>query len=563
MNPKLRVGVHAASTHLRAWQCTLLERIENSPYAAIAALIVDKAAVDATTIEPHAHSRTQIGRVAARVLDRLYLRLERGIVCEHDAFATRDAERFFGHLPLLRMSAETADDASSVFASSLREIQALELDVVLDFGVNGRAKALCSSARYGVWSVDDLDYPVHDGAPPAFWEVCRGEPVTRMALVALGPDRRKRVLCAASTGTHLLSVKLSRSKTYWNALSLVDRKLRRLAEERGQSTAELAEPVHTQKPSRAQPSVASLAIYAARNVLRRGRERWRRSFKVEQWMLFFRLGEELCTTLRDFRPIVPPLDRYWADPHVVERHGRYYVFIEEVMFSTGKGHISVIPIEKDGRYGAATKVLERPYHLSYPFVFEHAGELYMVPESMENRTIELYRCVRFPNEWTFVRNLMEGVRAVDSTLLQHGGKWWLFATVLENEGGSASEELFVFYTDCVLTGTWTSHASNPAVFDVTTARPAGAIQRVGGKLLRPAQDCSVRYGYAIRIKEIAAISPEEYSERDAGEILPDWDPRILAAHTLAFAPGLTVVDALLLRSKLGQHRLTHSGSGSR
>src|SRR5689334_797957 len=93
MNPKLRVGVHAASTHLRAWQCTLLERIENSPHAAIAALIVDKAAGDAT-IEPHAHGRTQIGRVAARVLDRLYLRLERGIVCEHDAFATRNAERF-------------------------------------------------------------------------------------------------------------------------------------------------------------------------------------------------------------------------------------------------------------------------------------------------------------------------------------------------------------------------------------------------------------------------------------------------------------------------------------
>jgi hypothetical protein len=265
------------------------------------------------------------------------------------------------------------------------------------------------------------------------------------------------------------------------------------------------------------------------------------------------MGNGPCTRIRDFKTIVPPSDRYWADPHVLYRNGEHYVFIEEYSFENAKGHISVIRIDKDGSYAKATTVLERPYHLSYPFVFEHAGEVYMVPESMHNRTVELYRCTEFPERWEFVCNLLEGVSAVDSTLLFHNGTWWLFANVLENEGGSASEELFVFYTDALLSGNWTPHPLNPVVSDVTRARPAGPIQLRERRLYRPSQDCSVRYGYAIGINEIAVLSKEDYAETEVGRIKPDWGKNVLATHTLAYAAGLTVVDALLVRPKFGQH----------
>ncbi len=38
-----------------------------------------------------------------------------------------------------------------------------------------------------------------------------------------------------------------------------------------------------------------------------------------------------------------------------------------------KGHISVIRMDEQGVYSEPVKVLERPYHLSYPFVFEWEG----------------------------------------------------------------------------------------------------------------------------------------------------------------------------------------------
>ena len=45
-----------------------------------------------------------------------------------------------------------------------------------------------------------------------------------------------------------------------------------------------------------------------------------------------------------------PADRFWADPHVVERDGRYWVFLEEWIYATQKGHIAVLEIA-EGDFG--------------------------------------------------------------------------------------------------------------------------------------------------------------------------------------------------------------------
>jgi hypothetical protein len=256
------------------------------------------------------------------------------------------------------------------------------------------------------------------------------------------------------------------------------------------------------------------------------------------------LGEALSTAPSEFTKIVPPKDRFWADPHLVRRNGRYYAFIEECPFSTGKGRIGVLPIDDDGTWGECTPVLERDYHLSYPFVFEHEGELYMVPESEGNRTVDLYRCADFPGRWEFVTTLMKDIVATDSTLLLRDGRWWLFANVVDTAGASFSEELYLFHSDSLIGGQWKPHRRNPVISDARRARPAGAIIERSGRLFRPAQDCSVRYGYGIRLNEIDCLSELEYRETEIDRIVPTWDRRIVATHTLSYVPGLTMIDAL-------------------
>ena len=220
------------------------------------------------------------------------------------------------------------------------------------------------------------------------------------------------------------------------------------------------------------------------------------------------------------------------------------------MQATGKAHICVFQLERDGSHTAPVKVLERPYHLSYPFIFEHDGTLYMIPESEANRTVELYRCTSFPARWEFVENLLSDTSAVDSTVVRHDGKWWLLANVVETRGASNWEELCVYCSDALIGGNWRPHRLNPVVSDVRRARGAGAIFEENGRMYRPSQDCSVTYGYATRISRIEILTEEDYQEVEVASIEPHWDRRLTATHTLNYAEGLTMIDALQPRSRL-------------
>ena len=42
-------------------------------------------------------------------------------------------------------------------------------------------------------------------------------------------------------------------------------------------------------------------------------------------------------------------------------------------------------------------VLKADFHLSYPFVFQHEGRVFMMPEG--NSALTLYESVNFPLEW--------------------------------------------------------------------------------------------------------------------------------------------------------------------
>jgi hypothetical protein len=164
----------------------------------------------------------------------------------------------------------------------------------------------------------------------------------------------------------------------------------------------------------------------------------------------------------------------------------------------------------------------------------------MLPETLERRTVELYRAVRFPNQWRRERILLRDVRAVDPTLLEYDGRFWLFAAV-SVPGAPICDELSLFYAESLL-GDWQPHPANPIVSDVRRARPAGRIIRCQGHLIRPGQDCSERYGGAVVFNRITRLTPSEYAEVPIGRLRPRRTWRTLGAHTFNAADGYEVVD---------------------
>ena len=143
---------------------------------------------------------------------------------------------------------------------------------------------------------------------------------------------------------------------------------------------------------------------------------------------------------------------------------------------------------------------------------------------------------------------MTDIYAVDATLLQYENKVWLFANVKE-QGGSSLDALHLFYApQGLITDEWTPHSRNPVVKDIHSARPAGRIFMQDGKLIRPSQDSSRRYGYALRFNCITKLDENEYAEETESTFKPAGG-RILATHTFNQAGGLTVIDAIIRRRK--------------
>jgi hypothetical protein len=277
---------------------------------------------------------------------------------------------------------------------------------------------------------------------------------------------------------------------------------------------------------------------------------WQKLVYFEQWYLMFDLKPQISTSLWKFKKIIPPKDRFWADPHVIQNGSSFYIFIEEYIYKKKKGHISVIKMDNQGNYEKPVRVLEKNFHLSYPFIFKWDDKYYMIPESLGNRTVEIYECIEFPYKWEFKMNLMENVRAVDATLFYHHEKWWLFVNMSENEGSSVYDELFLFYSDRLKTKEWKAHPLNPIISDVKRARPAGRIFLRHGKIFRPSQNCSLRYGYGININEIVILSETEYLEKKVASVMPNWDRKVKATHSFVNEGELTIIDALRFRRRV-------------
>ena len=201
-------------------------------------------------------------------------------------------------------------------------------------------------------------------------------------------------------------------------------------------------------------------------------------------------------------------------------------------------------LNEDGSYSTPKEILKKDHHLSYPYVIEDEGELFMIPETKANQSIELYKCVNFPFEWRFEKILIDNIQAVDSTILRHDDKYWLFCNVVENEGISSHDELFLFYSDNLQSSEWKKHPGNPIVSDVRKSRPAGNIFIEGGKLWRPSQDSAKQYGHGMKLNEIIELTETTYKEVTRKEIYPDWDDELHATHTMNHIEKLTVIDGL-------------------
>ena len=198
-----------------------------------------------------------------------------------------------------------------------------------------------------------------------------------------------------------------------------------------------------------------------------------------------------------------------ADPFMIRRGRDWFMFFEVLNWRANKGEIGLATSEDGLRWTYRQRVLIEPFHLSYPYVFEHDGACYMVPESRQSGAVRLYRASTFPLEWSFVANLLEGEQLVDPSIFVAGGKWWMF---VGDASGPEHDALRLFGADA-LVGPWREHPSSPVVRgDARIARPAGRVLVDDSRILRFAQNCQKDYGADVRAFDVDELTLAHYSE---------------------------------------------------
>lgn len=199
-----------------------------------------------------------------------------------------------------------------------------------------------------------------------------------------------------------------------------------------------------------------------------------------------------------------------ADPFMVKKESTWYMFFEMFNRRTGQGDIS-LAVSTDGlRWDYMQIVLDEPFHLSYPYVFEWQGEHYMLPETSRANAVRLYKAVDFPTRWEHVHDLVKGI-LVDPSLCRYNDTWWLFAS------SAANNELRLYYSHA-LGGPWKEHPRSPVIVgDASAARPGGRVLVFDGRVVRLAQDDDPGYGNSVRAFEITRLTTTDYEETEMND----------------------------------------------
>jgi hypothetical protein len=274
---------------------------------------------------------------------------------------------------------------------------------------------------------------------------------------------------------------------------------------------------------------------------------WREAARYDTWNIS--IGElaapltdvrHLAALGRDVRWLPPRLPLYYlADPFPYTHKGRDFLLVEEYgQPKRVRGRISRVDPLSGG--SDVTPVIVRDSHMSYPSTFREGDDTLCSPEIHQEDGCVIYRLTH-DGSWELLHHILRGHQIVDPTFFHHDGRWWLFCT--EYRGRSGNLTLHAYH-GTALGGPWTTHALDPLKSDLASARPGGRPFTIGGRLYRPAQDCSRTYGGAVNIMEVEVLTPAAFRETlalrlepDPGSPYPDGRHHLVIDGTRVYSDG--------------------------
>lgn len=550
MSDKLKIGIILESNTIPRWKYNIVDEVQRSGFACVS-LILKVSSVESDRLTP------------GLFICRLHQKIDSLIFIRKGAFIkNKDISELIMNIPVIRLNSAGSHAGKQINGQVYpEELRDAGLDVIINLGSSRPPVEILKTAKYGVWSFTICDGN-RSSVPSGYYEVVEKNPVTETALVILkeNPDE-DLVISHIYESTCTYSVCLNRERIVSRAIHCIEVVLNGLYKSGDDYLLAVISRFKNDNRSGLFVSCTNNGFSGSLSNLWTGFVIFTRQILKKlvysdpfTWVLMYKKETDkdpYKNSYATFDRLESPADRFWADPYPVRADGKTFVFVEEFLYKKNKAHISVLELDEAGKFQRSVRIIEKPYHMSYPFIFTFHGKFYMIPETSGNRTIDLYQCESFPFGWQYKKNLMNNIDAVDTTIFNYNGKWWLFTSVDKTKGISGYDtELFLFFSDDFLTDTWQNHPCNPIVTDVRVARPAGAIFSYEGNLYRPSQDCAGRYGKAFNFNKIIKLTETEYQEEQVIKVDPAWDKSLRGTHTYNTDTDFKIIDTYLFRKRM-------------
>ena len=423
--------------------------------------------------------------------------------------------------------------------SDVAAVRSHGLDFIVRFGFGILKGEILDAARLGVWSYHHGDDRRYRGQPPGFWEIYDGEPTVGAILQRITEKLDAgTVLHRGCFRTINHSYRQTRDQLFLGTADWISH-VARLVLSGDADMARIA-PSQTSAPVRRAPGNLQMLRFLLRQAAAFFSSQWRAATRAAVWAVGT-VDMPIQKLLDEDLPEVSWIPevgsaRYLADPFGTVSEGKQAILVEDYAHDTHRGVIAAVPL--DGSKGPET-VIDPGVHASYPYLFEHDGHIHCVVETYQARSTSIYRAIRYPDQWSEVASILEGLGVLDPTIIRHEDRWYLFCTL---HGADSNTKLHVFHSES-LAGPWQPHLLNPVKTDITSSRPAGTPFQHEGRWYRPAQNGAISYGGSITINRIDLLTPDRFAEEPVRSVQPPGSGRYTAGlHTMSALGEATVLD---------------------
>lgn len=409
------------------------------------------------------------------------------------------------------------------------QVKEYDLDLMLRHEFNIIRGEILESARHGIWSFHHGDNAVNRGGPAGFWEIVLNEPYVGVTLQRLTSTLDGGLIIDKAFYNWNSSHIVTSNSILESSVELLRKNINKLKYDKVKYTKSMVYYNRLYK----KPGLKYLFIYLFKFYAKIVKTIFYRvaiflsGKRKNCWYLYASRGVFLESQLFNKKEIAMPKNEFWADPFLIRHKNELYAFFENYEYKIGKGKISCAKII-DNKFTDVKDALCTSFHLSYPFIIKQGDDIFLIPETAQNRKVEIYRCIEFPDKWELYSTAFENEEIVDTTyFVDDNNEQWLFL----NKGYVNKPELHIYKIDSLKLNKIEPHLMNPVKIDSRTARNAGAIFKYENDYYRPSQENAFGfYGSGLNINRIVKLDMEEYIEEKIITIKPNFKKGLIGLH---------------------------------